>query len=103
MVPKLAQMAVFRHSAACSLRRHPRAAVICALLVRIVPHEQQCIIQTTNTQVQLSYFWSAICEAKTHPSWPGLTRPPIARASASDRVISARRRAPDGWPPQGRP
>jgi len=33
-------------------------------------------------------------------SWPGLNRPSIARAPASNRVFSARGYAPDGWPPQ---
>ena len=35
------------------------------------------------------------------PSWPGLTRPPIGRASASPKDSSARRRGRDGWPARG--
>ncbi len=48
---------------------------------------------------------SRLCASRTRlpvppPSWPGLSRPSIARASASERVFPARGHAPDGWPPR---
>jgi|tagenome__1003787_1003787.scaffolds.fasta_scaffold20904776_2 hypothetical protein len=93
------------HRLSC-MRRRPS--------IRHVEARKQFGINRENISVRhcdfgLTLACMSLLSAHSNPSWPGLTRPSIARASASDGVSSTQRFAntrsrarypPDGWLPR---